>query len=233
MTLSGGDVDRIRAALDAGAAVDEIDASGYTALARAAMHGHTDVAELLLSRGADPDFRDRERMTPLIWAAVNKHPRVAALLLTHGAKPNLKDAEGHTALQEACSFDVPGALDVVKLLVDGGARTDLPLRGGFTALMSASFTGLVEVVEFLVSRGAALEHQSANGFTPLIQAIRGGRPRMVEKLLELGANPRSNPTGLATAIAEITGYLEHGDYDRDSYDFDGVLDVLRARGLCP
>lgn len=54
-----GDVDRLRAVLAGGVAIDSRDEKGWTALMWAAYNLHSDAVDLLLASGADPGVRDR------------------------------------------------------------------------------------------------------------------------------------------------------------------------------
>jgi hypothetical protein len=59
-----------------GAAIHELDALGYNALALACRQGHPPVVKLLLERGADPTIPDGQGGTPLLQAACNRRLEV-------------------------------------------------------------------------------------------------------------------------------------------------------------
>jgi len=85
-----GDVEGVRALLDADADANGADEAGLTPLHAAAGARGDDAAlcELLIQYGARVDVRDRDGWTPLHSAAVQGNRRVAELLLSKGADRN-------------------------------------------------------------------------------------------------------------------------------------------------
>jgi len=69
--------------------------SRQKALVLAAMHGHTDIARLLLDAGADPDRYNPEgyhsHATPLHQAALANHLGVVRLFVERGARLDIRD----------------------------------------------------------------------------------------------------------------------------------------------
>jgi ankyrin repeat protein len=112
-----------------GAAVDAIDEDGCTALHKACLIGHGDVAEYLLEHGANVERGDKPApggywphrssgWTPLHYAAVLGNEDVGGLLLKRGAGVNATDKKGHTPLHEAA---YRGHTPFVELLMANGA----------------------------------------------------------------------------------------------------------------
>jgi uncharacterized protein len=114
------DLERVRAALDAGADVDAVDGDGRTALHHAAIDGGADVAELLLDRGADPNAMDGQQWTPLHFAAREHHVALAEMLLRRGASIDAVDSFGNTPLFRA-TFDSRGRGEMIATLLRAGA----------------------------------------------------------------------------------------------------------------
>ncbi len=79
-----GDLDAVRAGLDAGVPVDAVAFApqNWTALMYAASRGDLAMVDLLLERGADPDYRDLDSFGPL---ALARDPATALKLLDRGA----------------------------------------------------------------------------------------------------------------------------------------------------
>jgi uncharacterized protein len=159
-------------------------------------------------------------------------PEAAALLIGAGADPN-DDTGGdcpETPLHWAASSD---DVDVAVVLIDGGARLDIPGGSIGTPLDNAIGYGCWHVARLIVERGApvdALWHAAALGMLGRLeellavdppptqgdvdnafwQACHGGQRRAAERLLAAGADINASPdyasnkTGLDQAITPDT-----------------------------
>jgi len=98
--------DSVRALLDAGARVDEVDDDGITVLGWAAISNRLDMARLMIERGADVNHVDKHGMTPLLYAASIDFGDSAMidLLLKNGARADVRTKEGLTALDLARQY---------------------------------------------------------------------------------------------------------------------------------
>jgi hypothetical protein len=81
-----GDVQTLRAILDAPIRIDAPDARGRTALILAASRGQAESAEVLLAHGADPNAADVNGTTPLQAALAADQPAIVAALRRAGAR---------------------------------------------------------------------------------------------------------------------------------------------------
>ncbi len=132
--------------LDYGAALEGPGSKWQSALMTALAFGYRDTAEILAQRGARVDnlavaaglgrLADTARLLPaasahdrhaaLTLAAQHGHAEIVSLLLDHGEDPNRFNPEGFhshsTPLHQAVCAD---HLEVVKVLVERGARLDL------------------------------------------------------------------------------------------------------------
>ncbi|MCE9637702.1 MAG: ankyrin repeat domain-containing protein [Planctomycetes bacterium] len=119
-----GDVDGLRARLDAGASVDSTSRGGVTALHMAA--GLADEASvlLLLEHGADPNLADADGQTPLHYACDQMHAGVVRALIERGADAARTTPHGCQAIHRASFTSSPASEDeiaIAKLLLAAGA----------------------------------------------------------------------------------------------------------------
>ena len=113
-----GDLEEIKALLDAGAEINSKDALGRTPLHMAAFYGRPKTTELLISRGADINAKDRVEMTPLHAAVLSGGRQEVELLLLKKADINAKSDAGQTALHLAAATGQP---KLSKFLIERGA----------------------------------------------------------------------------------------------------------------
>ncbi len=112
-----------------------LNEDGATAFLRAAQSGDLELLKLLVSRGADPKINTRLGVTPLAVAAgigwvegVTRErstvETVASVkyLLSLGIDPNFQASTGRVALHGAAH---KGSTEVVKVLVEAGAKVDV------------------------------------------------------------------------------------------------------------
>ncbi len=96
-TVRRNDLDGASVELAAGADIDAQDPlSGVTPLSWAALHGHSEVARLLIEHDADLDVRNRDGARPLHAAAFLGHAAVVKLLIESGADIEARDDKGAT-----------------------------------------------------------------------------------------------------------------------------------------
>ena len=118
--IFAGDIVGLEAMLDMGAALEESDSSGETALLLASRLGHADMVKELLHAGAAVNARDCLSRTALYFAALYDKAEVAALLLqSPRVDVNSFGPWGFTALKRA---QMCGHYDVASLL-EAASRT--------------------------------------------------------------------------------------------------------------
>jgi len=159
---------------------------GITPLMYAGLYGDAASARTLLDMGADPNARNDAGATALMWAVDDVE--ATRLLLDRGADPNLRSADGRTALVLAAVR--PGASDVVKALLDGGARLD-----GEPVVSQAADAGDGAMMRLLVDRGAN------TAALPTDLAMRTGCADCVEMLLKV-----AGPAALTRALESAARY---------------------------
>ena len=170
---SDSNINKLKTILEQGASANAIDKDGRTVLMKAVFFGRKDSARLLISKGADVNARDKYGNTVLITSAINQFPpqlKVMKLLVENGAKINAKNSKGWTALMEAAKGQPPQMIkklkeigredlanassEMVKLLVEKGAKINLKDDNGFTALIMAVNNNHIETVRYLMEKGA-------------------------------------------------------------------------------
>ena len=116
-----GNLVELRAALDAGAIVDnKID--GNTALLWASAYGYLEIVKELINRGADKNIQDVEGFTPLSWASSLGRINVVSELVSRGVDITIKNKFGQSA------YDLSATEQIKNILLY--ARAAAPAAGG-------------------------------------------------------------------------------------------------------
>jgi len=88
-------------------------------------------------------------------------------------------------------------LQMLTVLLDGGAEVNNRDPHGETPLNLAASRGYLTVVKMLLERGADVNMAGSDGWTPLHSAVQSGNLELVKLLLEEGADPnRTEDRGL-------------------------------------
>jgi hypothetical protein len=129
-----GNVDCVRALLEAGASVAQAMQDGTTALMHACQFGHMMCVRVLLWAGALVEQATRAGITALMVACGEGHVECVRALLEAGAPVAQAMQDGTTALLLACVY---GHVDCVRALLEAGAPVSRIGNGGFRVLARA------------------------------------------------------------------------------------------------
>lgn len=204
--VAGGDVEEVRALLDAGLDPNMRDATGETMLHRfAAMPTRNlGTARLLVARGAEIDAQNGLGTTPLMEAVRRQRWDYVNFLLNEGADVTVRNANGDTALQRAVAqMNAPRAFSadeppnapervragLVERLLDLGADPNVTDEYDSSLIAVALRNEDLETMRILLEHGADVNHKGAFGSTALHYAAMGGYDEAVDILLEAGADP--------------------------------------------
>ncbi|KAK4242966.1 ankyrin repeat-containing domain protein, partial [Corynascus novoguineensis] len=148
---------------------------------------------------------------PLFAALANGHKSAVAALLgvsstvhngvdiTEGFnyRKNLRGHQGRTPLSWAAQ---EGRLNIVELLIQGGADIDGMDEKEYTPLHRASDNGHETIARLLIDKGADVNAQDVHGLTALIMASRNGHEAIVRLLIEEGADVNAQGRNESTAL---------------------------------
>jgi len=219
-----GDVEGMKAALAAGASVDQRDDRGDTALIAAAYSGKALAVEFLCERGADVNAQNPYGATALIYAAYYGHFESAKVLLEHNADRSLRDKYGNTALDYAEYYKFTALISLLQGAESGMIALPWPADAPYAptdkeadaALITAAAYGDIGTVVVLCRHGVNVNAANDRGATALISAVFYNHPDVAKVLLEHKADQsikdRYGKTALDYAVdyqyAEIVGLLQ-------------------------
>lgn len=158
-TLNKTRIRNYRATQGAAFDINEVDARGRTALANAALKGHSNVVEALVLEGADVNKTSKGHRSPLWYATSGTMPHrnrmdIVTFLLEKGAEIDEQSEDGNTPLMNVIvEFKDP---KVISLLRDKGASLQIKNKDGKTAQDLGDRTKDPHVIE-------ALRHKSERG----------------------------------------------------------------------
>jgi protein DGCR14 len=227
-----GKVTAVKKAIAAGMDIESVDPTfGTTPLGSAAMAGETEVMRVLIDAGADIHGSNLDR-SPMIAAAFGRWVDAVRLLLDAGVDPNARSKHGAASLYPAIRNR---AFEVVKLLVERGARID----DGDGALSVAQVDSTDhkadrEFFDQLMSLGAQVDARAPGGWTALMSSARKGQEGDVRYFLARGADANltdgEGRTALALAQAERKETLVSGRNLASSPALDRIIALLTPSG---
>ncbi|KAI0509525.1 hypothetical protein F5B22DRAFT_616614 [Xylaria bambusicola] len=193
----------VQVLLSLGVGVEEVNATGYSALHYACMRGPVDIVRLLLEHGANIEKKNMREWTPLMLAASHGEAEIVQELVDRGANIYAVSRTKQTALMKAAGC---GHNTVVKKLIKYKATIKAKDNLGRTALFHAAEKGHCGIVETLIKDGANLEAMDYKGTTALMLAAYLGQDAVVTVLIENGAEIEKEGVLTARACAMFGGH---------------------------
>ncbi len=216
--------------LSAASSISPIPRGGFTALMFAAREGDLASVRSMLDAGVDRNHGDVDRVSPLVAAIMNKQYTLAKFLIDRGADVNIIDAGGRTALYAAIDMrnedwtampnrpleDPLPSLEVVRAIIDRGAKLDVPLIRPLTVRSGMDFG----------------DNTLGAGATPMMRAARAGDHEVMRLLLAKGVDPRQTTKDGTNALmfAAGIGYRDKNTRGSESDALEAVK-VMMAAGL--
>jgi ankyrin repeat protein len=255
--VRAGQMETVRALLDAGADANEKVSDGTSAITLAILNAHYELAALLAASGANPNLGDQgwTALHQLVWTRrpnVGRPPpapvatgnldslELARVLLKHGADPNARQKKeprdnNRNAMNriDATPFLLAAKaadVEMMRVLLEGGADTKLTTVEGITPLMAAAGVGIykvgespgtgeeaLEAVRFLRELGCDVNAVDENGDTAMHGAAFRGYPLLVQYLFDQGAkldvkNKKDlTPLAIADGIFHISVFIRNAE----------------------
>jgi ankyrin repeat protein len=178
LALESGREEMVRLLLDSGADA-QASCFGRPALAEADGANKLRIARMLIDKGAG---KAADYSFILIEAAGASDPTWVQYMLDHGANANAVERVGRGSTRDVMLFTPlkaaagTGSVDVLRLLLDHGAKVDIHGMNDDTALhIAAAGTRRADAIGLLLDRGADVNVRGYKGRSPLHAAVDGER----------------------------------------------------------
>ncbi|CAF1216704.1 unnamed protein product, partial [Didymodactylos carnosus] len=230
--------------------------SGISALMLAAEQGYFECVKLLVEFGANLELAPSGQIalnmnlcgqTPLFCAAKEGRQEIVKYLIDQKANPRVQNHYGVSALWIPAQ---KGMLDVVELLLNAGANTEIAPFGnladdlnitGWTPLYAAMKARKFDVVQLLLSKRANPNAVTKLGSTPFLLASEICDLEIIAACVEAGADLDFAPSGRDADNLNITGQTalfmatlkERSDVVKYLISKGAKVDVKNRYGVSP
>lgn len=195
-----GDVQTMRALIQAGARLEVRDKLGRTALTWSAMQDQVDAIRALHAAGAQLEACDNTGWTALMWATHKRQIGAIEALHQLGANLEAEHFDG-TALMVAAA---KGHLTSLQALLKVGSNIETHDKRGRTALMWAAIYGQLHTLQALLNAGAQSEARDNEGKTAMILAAQQDQVGAIKALHAKGADINAYDHRHRTALISAT-----------------------------
>lgn len=226
-----GDMDIIKELLSRGAIPYITNDASKNALDQAIRANHKDVFDLLVSYDNQRKSFDYDSALLSVCKAFYKdygdYMDYARKLLDIGADPSARSMDGFDQYATPLHDAIHVSLDLVKLLVEHGAKVNVFDKLGRTPFHSAAREKQMSIAEFLAGNGANIDTCDFSfGTTPLMDCVRNkSGADIVHFLVENGADVHvktiEDETLLMFSPIETMRYLIDHGVDVDAKNKDG------------
>jgi ankyrin repeat protein len=158
----------------------------------AAEAGHAAIVRGIIEHGGDPRIPDRAGRTPLMEAASRGKIDAIRVLLEHDCALNASATEdGVSALYAAVAN---GHSAVVELLIESGAKIDLPDHDNITPLLAAIAQSNWTIAERLLVSGADIKKIDASGasIADYVAEMHDVPQSLTERISNIGLTTNTN-----------------------------------------
>ena len=203
-----GDKEIVETLLQNNANVNEKTSSGrtpgFTPLMLASYNGHKDIVEILIQNNADINAKDDNGSTALFYTLFA--PRKAGFV--QNSKGWRWEESRHLWILTS-SIIQNGRKKIVEILLENSDVNETD-KGGFTALIYASFIGDKDIVKMLIEKKADVNAKSKReNETPLRSAAMNGHKEIVELLIHNNADVNDNKNGeTALSLSSKNGHKD-------------------------
>lgn len=167
------------------------------------------------------DAMDSFGITPLMLAVIDGDEEgVEVFLKSSKQLINNKDIGGATALHLAARS---GNAKIVEILINQGAKLDLPDNEGWTPLMRASVNGHSEIVNLLVNRGSNAFALNNFGDSALIHSVNSSCQDCVLAIMKQ-VKSSSEITSFSSGASSYSGIINS---DRTHQQIEKAINIAR------
>ena len=235
-------VEAAKVLIDAGADVNVQDNTQQSAYLISTSEGFLELLQLTLAAGADVHSLDSYNGTGLIRAADRGHVEIIEELLKTDIDVDHVNRLGWTALLEAIILGDGGPrhTEVVRLLVEAGADSNLADSTGVTPLEHARQRGFEEMVMILAPTASAAS-QTAVTIPPASPVTQTAVPTPAPHPLASYTIPELRMQSFPGGPIQVRSVLEQNeafsryyiDYPSDGLKITGVMHVPNGTGPFP